>query len=195
MTDSIHPQTLDARQAGLVRRYSTWPHSREQSVGEHSWQLARILLTIYPEVRREVLIYTLMHDLGERVAGDIPYPVKANNPPLKKMMDGIEESASLAIHGAWGMRWQSPDELTRIELDLVKLAELIEMAEWALNEMNTGNRYAALVFERCTEGWQKKLSDIVDDLPEGVKAGVLAYTAKRQKFEFDILGDELWRPR
>ncbi len=69
----------DPRQAGLVRRYHTWAVTRDQTVAEHSWQVARVLLAIWPDVPRHLIIHCLTHDLGERAGGDLPYPVKRDS--------------------------------------------------------------------------------------------------------------------
>lgn len=55
----------DPRLAGEVSRYHTWPHLRQQSVAEHSWQVMRIMLAIYPMVPRVLLIHCMAHDAGE----------------------------------------------------------------------------------------------------------------------------------
>lgn len=137
----------DARLAGRVARYHTWPHIKEQSVAEHSWQLLRILLVIWPTAPAHVLAYIVRHDCGELTTGDAPYPVKANNPVLGAEMNRIEEEG-LQLQIDAGFLYLGPD----VDLDekwAVKLAEFIEMWEWGAEELLMGNQFARLVAQRC----------------------------------------------
>lgn len=137
----------DARLAGRVRRYHTWPYIREQSVAEHSWQLLRILLCIWPEVPAHVMSYVVRHDCGEMKTGDAPYPVKADNPDIARGMDRVEGESLLEQLNA-GFLILGPD-VTQDEKWVVKLAEFIEMWEWGAEEQLLGNQFARLVAQRC----------------------------------------------
>lgn len=146
----------DPRRALQVTRYHTWPRLREQSVGEHSMQVMRILLAIWPDCSRELLMHCLVHDIGETVSGDPPYPVKRDNPVLKAECDRIERSAHLSMCIPWGL--PAPQALTEVERAVFKLAEFIEMWEWGLHEIRLGNDYAVLVRDRCREAMDRILS-------------------------------------
>lgn len=148
----------DPRRAGLTRRYHTWPTIREQTVAEHSWQVARVLLAIWPDAPRHLIIHCLTHDLGEQRAGDLPYPVKKMSPDLALAHSLIERQALLDMVRPWGV--PMPILLSDLEKKAFKLAEFIEMAEWAWNEVNMGNRYATLVHERCHHGLSERLSEL-----------------------------------
>ena len=123
--------TTDMRLAGRVQRYHTWPHLREQSVGEHSWQLARLLMQFYPEAPAHMFAYIVRHDAGE----------------LQKEMDRLEGVAVQEMETLWGMA-PSPS-LSVEETIIVKICEFVEMWEWALEESLLGNAYAAVVARRC----------------------------------------------
>lgn len=137
----------DPRLAGEVSRYHVWPHIRQQSVAEHSWQVMRILLAIYPMASRGLLIYCMAHDAGEIGTGDVPYPIKKENPDLKVIMDGLETETVSAMT----LKWNFPSKvtLTPEEKIIFKIAEFIEMWEWALKEQLLGNKFAEVVASRC----------------------------------------------
>lgn len=141
----LHLRT-DARMAGRVLRYHTWPHIRPQSVGEHSWQVARIIMSIYPEASVAILRHTIVHDIGELRVGDPPYPIKVDNPVLGEEFHRIEHEALSDICSDWGM---SVPELSPVERWIFKTAEFLEMWEWGLEEGLLGNKFAGLVAERC----------------------------------------------
>lgn len=135
--------TLDPRLAGEVLRYHTWPHIRQQSVGEHTWQVLRILFKIAPQyITTEYVEFIVLHDVAEIGVGDPPFPVKRNNPQLKHIMDELEDK-HLAAMG---------EKLPVISPQLkciFKYAELIEMWEWGLEEVMRGNKMAQMVADRC----------------------------------------------
>lgn len=144
----------DGRLAGRVLRYHTWPHIKEQSVAEHSWQLLRILCLIWPEVPAHVMKYVVDHDCGELTTGDAPFPVKRDNPVLAKEMNRVEQEG-LELQIEAGFLAHSP-LISEMERWAVKLAEFIEMWEWALEEQMMGNRFARLVASRCEAAiWER----------------------------------------
>jgi 5'-deoxynucleotidase YfbR-like HD superfamily hydrolase len=138
---------MDPRQAGQLTRYHTWARIRDQSVGEHSWQVTRILLAIWPDAPRHLLVHCLVHDVGELRTGDLPYPVKSLNPAIKESIGDVESSAHLGMCAPWAL--PPPQSLTEDEKTVFKLAEYAEMLEWSFCEMSLGNRRAHLVAVRC----------------------------------------------
>ena len=169
----------DIRLAGQVMRYHTWPHLRQQSVGEHSWQVARILLSIAPG-HIGLLKHAILHDIGEIGVGDVPYPVKTQNDLLGNLFNDIEEGVIEELCGRWNIH--SGHHLTDQERWVFKLAEFIEMWEWGLEEVIRGNKFAQLVAERCRE----KISDMMK--PENVADESVFICAGEYIFE----REELW---
>lgn len=155
----------DARLAGRVKRYHTWPYIREQSVAEHSWQLLRILLCIWPTVPAHVMSYVVRHDCGEIKTGDAPYPVKAENNDISVGMNRVEEEA-LAELEATGFLILGED-VTDEEKWVVKTAEFIEMWEWGAEELLMGNQFARLVAQRCAKVARERIGLVLHDRKEG----------------------------
>jgi 5'-deoxynucleotidase YfbR-like HD superfamily hydrolase len=175
---TFHPQTLDPRSAGKVTRYHTWERIREQSVGEHTWQLIRIILTIHPQASRELMIYAMYHDVGERVTGDVPFPVKRERSEVKAAFDQMEHEAHLQMATAWGVL--AGVRVPHEEMTTLKLAEFIEMMEWGLDEMALGNQNAALVYRRCYAQASRMLGE---ELPIGVAHAAERYINRRLSHE------------
>lgn len=175
----------DPRWALQVLRYHTWPHVRAQSVGEHSAQVARILLAIWPEAPRHVLVHCIVHDVGEVQAGDPPYPSKRMNPDLARGHARVERDAHLAMCIPWSL--PAPQNLTDFEKWAFKLAEFIEMWEWGLHEGNLGNRYADLVALRCMEAIEGMRDNAWSEAEElharGIRGGLSQYIARRRAYE------------
>jgi 5'-deoxynucleotidase YfbR-like HD superfamily hydrolase len=149
----------DIRLAGEVIRYHTWPHIRQQSIGEHTWQLTRIYLAVAgPRAAMSSLVYIQFHDVGEHWVGDAPFPIKKDNPILKAEHDRIEGDAATAMLDYWQHPVAEP--ISDDEHKLIKLCEFIEMWEWALEELMRGNLMAQLVQDRCWEALGKYLHDM-----------------------------------
>jgi hypothetical protein len=173
----------DARLAGRVLRYHTWPHIKEQSVAEHSWQLLRILLCIWPTVPAHIMSYVVRHDCGEIKTGDAPYPVKAENKDIAIGMNRVEEQ-SLDEQVATGFLVLGPD-VNDDEKWVVKLAEFIEMWEWGAEELLMGNQFARLVMQRCATVAKDRIGSALNLSPEDnvmFRAATLAseYMQKRK---------------
>lgn len=136
----------DPRHALQLTRYHSWPRIRDQSVGEHSCQIMRILLTVWPDCPRRMLVHAVTHDMGE-MAGDIQYPYKQKFPALKPLMDSIEDSVLDVMREKLG----APPEvlLTEYELTIFKIVEYVEMWEYGVNEQRMGNSYATIISNRC----------------------------------------------
>lgn len=134
--------TTNPRLSGLVKRYHTWPVIREQTVAEHSWQVARIYGAMFELTSASVYYYILFHDCGEIVSGDLPYPIKSLNLNLKEEMDEIERLARQEM----GIYIPT---LTDEQSLRVKIAHFIEMWEYGMEELYRGNRFASPIATRC----------------------------------------------
>ena len=84
----LTPVRLDARRWTL-RRYHTWPIIGQQTIAEHCWQLMRIYMCVVDKLDIHMIRHIQFHDIGEHFTGDIPYPVKHDNPKLKEPTDPI----------------------------------------------------------------------------------------------------------
>lgn len=136
----------DPRHALQLTRYHSWPRLRDQSNGEHSCQILRILLTVWPDCPRRMLVHAVTHDVGE-MAGDIQYPYKRNNPELKVIMDRIEDDVKNVMALKFGMPPRAM--LSTFELTVFKIVEYVEMWEQGLVEVGMGNKYARIIVARC----------------------------------------------
>lgn len=146
---------VDTRLAGQVQRYHTWPTIRKQTIAEHCWQLMRIYLSVAQKPDPHFMAHVIFHDIGEHFTGDIPYPVKAQNQILKEQIDWLETRSS----ATQAMYWDSFHQirLSDIEKKLFKDIELVEMAEFGMDEMSLGNSHGFIIADRCLRAvWENK---------------------------------------
>lgn len=145
-SDIAYPVRIDTRLAGQVKRYHTWPIIGQQTIAEHTWQLLRIYLAVTEAPDIGVMQFITFHDIGEHSTGDLPYPVKKENPALKELIDTIEWEALDEQLKYWDTKFAALSQETRY---FIKLIEMIEMAEFGLDQMNLGNGHGFIVADRC----------------------------------------------
>jgi hypothetical protein len=147
----------DPRMAGQVLRYHTWPSHTRQNIADHTWQLMRIVLAIWPDAPRDVLVELMFHDVGEVGTGDIPYPIKKDNPSVGREMNRLEEETRLSMCIPWGV--PGPAKLPPGVKFVCKIAEFIEMWEWGAQERLMGSVFGKNVEDRCRDAWRRMFHD------------------------------------
>lgn len=138
---------LDTRLAGQVRRYHTWPILGQQTIAEHCWQIMRIYLSVVEKPDPHMMYHITFHDIGEHFTGDIPYPVKRDNRLLKEQMEFLEKRSYITQLEYWNAFQMSM--LTNEDKKSFKQLELVEMAEFGLDQVCLGNRHGMIVADRC----------------------------------------------
>ena len=80
------------RAGGQVRRFHTIPTIGHQTVAEHSWGVAILILVLNPLASTELLRAALLHDVPEADTGDMPAQVKWANPMLAHELEEVEQT-------------------------------------------------------------------------------------------------------
>ncbi len=162
----------NARFAGQVTGFHTWPVLDGRSTGEHTWQVMRIWYQIFGSMRPEESGYLLWHDAGELYSGDPPGMVKKDEPVLKSIYDRIERKAVLDMGGN---KDAFVDEVTKLR---AKACDLIDLLEFGLVEVLQGNRLAEPIVAFATEG----LSVLYVKLSKDDFNKVITYVHKQLEF-------------
>ena len=89
----------------------------------------------------------MFHDIGETIVGDIPFPVKRENSKLKEQVDFLEQKSQMMQLDYWNAFKQTL--LTEDDKILIKQIELIEMAEFGLEQVCLGNQHGWIIADRC----------------------------------------------
>ncbi len=137
--------TESPRLGGCVVRYHTWPTLTQQTVADHTFHVLRIFMEMFgvDRLRSAVTVSIILHDITEVSTGDPPFPVKAVNGTLGDIYRELEADALRRMYP--GLR--SPS-ITSEEKKMIKIADLVEMAEFGTHEQHLGNSYAAPIVER-----------------------------------------------
>lgn len=158
--------TTSTRQGGNVVRYHSWMGIQKQNNAAHTWQVARIYLELFGVPRVEVLVYIQYHDVTEVALGDIPFPVKAENPIIGAEFARLEE-AQFARMGV------TMPKLTSDERRRVKICDLLEMYEFAADELLLGSRWALPILSRVRVALDEKTAQSGDEERAAVLRHVL----------------------
>lgn len=129
--------------AGRVRRYHVQGELFPQSVAEHCWRAAILLLQIYPSAPAPLIIAVLEHDSGEWWAGDTPAPVKWASPLLKTTLDAAETHGARAA----GVSME-PDMLSDSQWAMVRFVDYLELAIYMLERGSQGIVAARPIYEK-----------------------------------------------
>lgn len=131
---------LQIRKGGDVKRFHTVTMLREHLVSSHSWGVATIILDVYPECSKELLIAALYHDVPEHIVGDMPATTKWRHPELADKLAQAEAQAVAEM----GLEMI----LSPYEQKVLKFADMADLVLCCLQEVQLGNRTAAEVVAR-----------------------------------------------
>lgn len=152
MTDYV---TDCIRHAGRVKRYHAWPTIQTQTIGEHSWQVALIYEQIFGPLNPGIERYIRLHDVAELKVGDIPFPVKSDNPELKAAFTKVEDAALKQ----WGITLPA---LHSGIIANIKICDLLEMMCFGMTEREMGNMLAVPIIQRTRVAAIKLVADHKD---------------------------------
>lgn len=149
--------------AGDVKRYHTVARIKEQTIAEHSWGVAAIVLYLEPNPSKALISAALFHDVAESQTGDVPATFKWANRNFADSLEAHETN----INRDMGIHY----ELTERELAILKVADLGELVMHNIREHMMGNRFAAVIIARGMEALEPFYGDLgatvnnfIDDL-------------------------------
>lgn len=162
---------------GATIRYHAQPEIPVQTVAEHAWGVAALLVRWFKEdLTVNMLAAAIVHDSGECDVGDIPSPTKKKFPELRKELAKLEH-AKMAKLGLADYEGQ----LSHHEYALLKLCDMLE-----------GYFYTGKAVLRYNEGmttllcWHEMIKDHIEAnliaIPVGLREeiGAVLRLAKHQ---------------
>lgn len=154
----------------FIQRWALMRNTAPENVQEHSHQVA-VLAHALAVIRNEkfgghvdpgaVAVAALYHDASEIFTGDMPTPIKYDNPAIQEAYKDVEKMAEQKLLGMLPSELREvyapiltvPDEETRC---LVKAADKLSAHIKCLEELKAGNlefRQAAEQTRRALEGY------------------------------------------
>ncbi len=136
MTGLLAAQLRGVERSARVKRYHTEPTLHTQTVGEHTYGVMWMVLLIWPDARRHLLVAALGHDTPEYASGDVPSPSK-KDPAVKAAFDALESATMERL------QLETP-VLDSFEAMVLKLADNLEGLAFCVSELRRGNRDISL---------------------------------------------------
>ncbi len=105
-----------AHATGQTVRYHTNPvmGRLHQTDADHSWGVAMILLKLHPNPSRNLIAQAIVHDSGEKWAGDLSYPFKRMYPEIG--LEHVYAEKQLALDHKIPQYELTPEEQTWLHL-------------------------------------------------------------------------------
>lgn len=119
-------------ESGRVRRWHTEPMIGVQTVGEHTWGVAMLIVRLWPDASARLLRTALEHDLAERVVGDLPSPSLSKRVALA---DAYAEAQRAVLRTLGAL----PIALDMRDVARLRMADLLDAFFYALHEWRMGN--------------------------------------------------------
>lgn len=154
------PWFNQARESGSVLRYHSKPLLFQQTIAQHSFNSAIIVMELMRGVEdvnsERVIKYILHHDLAEVFSGDASGKAKQDYPELKHITDKIEHDWFVANSPSYVVDSMCLPPKEKI---IAKLADLLEGLHTALIEVRLGNSVLKSAVVNISETlWEKRES-------------------------------------
>jgi 5'-deoxynucleotidase YfbR-like HD superfamily hydrolase len=150
----------------FVKRYSNVPRIHEESVAEHAFFVASILIDLHTEYEFDLgaaLLMAIAHDMPELELNDCPHIIKKKYPEIGKAYEECEKRVIETLPPAARLGVQEYDKKETIESKFVHYADTIQCYQYSTNEIRMGNRgYMGVVNSNST----KRINKIKEELNE-----------------------------
>lgn len=128
------------RKGGAVKRFHTIDTVKAQTVADHSWGVATIICDLWPDASVPLIRAALHHDVAEHITGDVPAPAKWQFPALADELHAVEYQLEAEL----GLDM----ELDALSAQRLKIADMMELLWYCVEEERLGNRNFKEVFVR-----------------------------------------------
>ena len=140
------------RKGSKVKRWHTITNVKEQTVADHSWGVASIILDMWPDSSNSLITFALWHDIPEYIVGDTPVTAKWQDENLAKVVEKAERRVAKE-HKLYV-------KLTTIEKFKLAVADLLEVLWYASEEIALGNSNFLKVFHTA----RKRLETLIQSM-------------------------------
>lgn len=129
-------RVIQTRSGGKVERCHIMPHQGSYNNAAHSWGVAMLMNTLWPEDFERLALVCLAHDVGESCVGDIPAPVLRYLPEFRAAVSGMEAKICDSL-GLPREDFLSPSDHAKL-----KACDRLELYLWCREQLAAGNTFA-----------------------------------------------------
>jgi 5'-deoxynucleotidase YfbR-like HD superfamily hydrolase len=125
-----------------IIRYSNIPRIKNETVAEHSFLVAAIVIKLYDFYDFDLgyaLQMAICHDMPEYDVNDVTHGTKKKYPELAKEVERVQYKALEEMPEAAQEAFWAFEQDASVEAWVVKLADILQCSQYAENEVRMGN--------------------------------------------------------
>jgi 5'-deoxynucleotidase YfbR-like HD superfamily hydrolase len=143
MSTSVYDFYMQMNNLAYIKRYSVIPRIHEESIAEHSFFVASIVLKLadkYVFDTGRAVSMAVIHDWSESYTDDITVLTKRNYPEISKAVEIVEQKIAKSEFSPMVFElWKEYKAMVTTEALIVKYADTIQVIQYAQSEVNMGN--------------------------------------------------------
>lgn len=141
----------------FIQRYSITPRITNETVAEHSFFVATYVMELYKDYKfdlNKAVQMAIIHDFAESFIGDITLSTKTMCPDLVEAVSNAEKEVMFQNFPSFIYElYRDYEQRTSVESLIVKLADTMQVKQYAGNEIELGNNSITMrsIFSRAVD--------------------------------------------
>ena len=141
----------------FIQRYSITPRITNETVAEHSFFVATYVMELYKDYKfdlNKAVQMAIIHDFAESFIGDITLSTKTMCPDLVEAVSNAEKEVMFQNFPSFIYElYREYEQRTSVESLIVKLADTLQVKQYAGNEIELGNNSITMrsIFSRAVD--------------------------------------------
>lgn len=141
----------------FIQRYSVTPRITNETVAEHSFFVATYVMELYKYYKfdlNKAVQMAIIHDFAESFIGDITLSTKTMCPDLVEAVSNAEKEVMFQNFPSFIYElYREYEQRTSVESLIVKLADTLQVRQYAGNEISLGNNSVTMrnIFSRAVD--------------------------------------------
>ena len=141
----------------FIQRYSITPRITNETVAEHSFFVATYVMELYKDYKfdlNKAVQIAIIHDFAESFIGDITLSTKTMCPDLVEAVSNAEKEVMFQNFPSFIYElYREYEQRTSVESLIVKLADTMQVKQYAGNEIELGNNSITIrsIFSRAVD--------------------------------------------
>lgn len=141
----------------FIQRYSITPRITNETVAEHSFFVATYVMELYKDYKfdlNKAVQMAIIHDFAESFIGDITLSTKTMCPDLVEAVSNAEKEVMFQNFPNFIYElYREYEQRTSVESLIVKLADTLQVKQYAGNEIELGNNSITMrsIFSRAVD--------------------------------------------
>ena len=141
----------------FIQRYSITPRITNETVAEHSFFVATYVMELYKDYKfdlNKAVQMAIIHDFAESFIGDITLSTKTMCPDLVEAVSNAEKEVMFQNFPSFIYElYREYEQRTSVESVIVKLADTMQVKQYAGNEIELGNNSITMrsIFSRAVD--------------------------------------------